>query len=62
MRPGLGQLIGLLVILAIIAAIIAGILWAVRAIVQATRRKSAQREEELALLRELARKADSTTD
>ncbi|WP_176747351.1 hypothetical protein [Brevibacterium sp. HMSC07C04] len=52
----------MLVILAIIVAIIAGILWAVRAIVQATRRKSAQREEELAFLRELARKADRTAD
>lgn len=62
MRPDVGQLIVVLVILAVIVAIIAGAVWAVRALIQASRKKNAQREEELALLRELAGKTDHTTD
>ena len=62
MRPDVGQLIGVLVILAVIVAIIAGVVWAVRALIQASRRKEAQREEELALLRDLAGKTGHTTD
>lgn len=62
MRPDVGHLIGVLVILAVIVAIIAGVVWAARALIRASRRKQAQREEELALLRELAGKTDHTTD
>lgn len=62
MRPDVGHLIGVLVILAVIVAIIAGVVWAVRALIHASRRKQAQREEELALLRDLAGKTDHTTD
>ena len=62
MRPGVGQLIGVLVIPAVIVAIIAGVVWTVRALIQASRKKNAQREEELALLRDLAGKTGHTTD
>lgn len=61
MRPGVGQLIGILVILAVIVAIIAvivaiiaGVVWAI----SASRRRAAEREEQMELIRRLADRED----